>query len=112
MAEENNKPVQNEMILIYKQEKSEIKIFGSEFVSRCIENCHLIIDGEKKDLCSKYQCTKEQLEIKLIETETIDDMSSMFDECSHLISINAKNWNFSNVNNMSYMFNNCQSLES
>ena len=48
-----------------RKDKNEINIFGSEFVSRYIENCHLIIDGEKKDLCSKYQCTKEQVEIKL-----------------------------------------------
>ena len=88
MAEEN-KTSQNELILIYKTDKNDISIFGSEFVSRCIENCHLMIEGEKVDLQSKYTCPKdkEQIEIKLIETEKIDDMSSMFDGCKTLISI-------------------------
>ena len=45
MDEQNNKPNQNEIILIYKNDKSEINIFGGEFVSRCIENCYLMIDG-------------------------------------------------------------------
>ena len=111
MDYQGDKPL-NLMILIYKGDKNEINIFGGDFVSRCIENCYLLIDGEKKDLQSKYECTKDQIEIRLIETETIDDMSSMFDGCATLISVKAEGWNFSNVNNMSYMFNNCSSLQS
>ena len=68
MADQNAKKGQNEMTLVYKQDKSEINIFGGEFVSRCIDNCYLMIDGEKKDLSSKITCTKEQMIVQLIET--------------------------------------------
>ena len=51
-----NKPSQNEITIIYKSDKNEINIFGGEFVSRCIENCYLMINGEKKDLQLKYEC--------------------------------------------------------
>ena len=108
MAEQTTQN-QNEMTLLYNPAKSEINIFGGEFVSRYIDNCYILINGEKKDLQSKFERPKdveklEKLEIKLVEIETMDDMSSMFDGCSELISINAEKFNFSNVNNMTYIF--------
>ena len=57
MAEQTTQN-QSEMTLLYNPEKSEINIFGGEFVSRYIDNCYILINGEKKDLQSNLKGQK------------------------------------------------------
>ena len=110
----------NEMTIIYNidKNKDKIRLFGEDFVKDNKDNCYILIDGQKNELCGLYklndiQKNKNTLEIKLIETKTITDMSSMFQECNSLFSIpDISNWNTINVTRMSFMFDNCSSLTS
>ena len=102
-----------EFINIYK---NKIKIFGQVFVENNKNNCYLLIDGKKNEL-SKYLLLNENqrqsniLEIKLIETKIITDMSNIFYDCTSLKSLpDISKWNTKNVTNMSNMFHNCESL--
>ena len=80
------------MTIIYKidKNKEKLKIFGDNFVKNNKNNCYLLINGKKIDLCSEINIKEEQkenLEIKLIETKIITDMSYMFYNCSSLQSL-------------------------
>ncbi len=48
----------------------------------------------------------------MFDTSKVTYMSSMFDHCDALTSLNVSGFNTSKVTNMTSMFNNCQSLES
>ena len=107
----------NEMTLIYNIEnEDEIKIFGEQFVNNNINNCYILINGQKNILCeylelNESQKTKKTLEIKLIENKTIIDMSYMFDNCIQLNCLpDISKWNTKNVTNMSAIFSICKSL--
>ena len=109
----------NEVHLNYKIEKEKektIKIFGDDFVNNNKENCFLIIDNNQLEICSKIEIkddlkNKDILEIILIEIKTINNMSHMFDECQSLLSLpDINKWNTSNIIDMSYMFFGCSSL--
>ena len=108
----------NEMTIIYKidKNKEKLKIFGDDFVKNNKNNCYLLINGKKIDLCSEININEEQkenLEIKLIETKIITDMNSMFNSCSSLQSLpDISKWDTKNVTDMSYMFKGCSSLQS
>lgn len=93
----------------------EIKLFGKNFVENNKNNCHLLIDGDPNKLFQYYKLSNEQknkdhIEIKLIETKPITNVSNIFDGCNSLQSIT--DWNTSNIEDMSYMFCNCYKLES
>lgn len=47
-----------------------------------------------------------------LDTSTVEDMSTMFYQCSGLKTLDLSNFNTSNVTNMSNMFRDCSSLES
>ena len=109
----------NEMTIIYNIEnKNIIRIFGDDFVSNNKNNCFLLIDGQQYELRKLFklndtQKSKSLLEIKLIETKTITNMSCMFSDCISLHSLpDISYWNTTNVIDMSYMFGNCSSLQS
>ena len=94
---------------------TEIKLFGKNFVENNKSNCHLLIDGEPNKLCVYYKLsddkkTKQNIEIKLIETKPITNIANIFDGCNSLQSIT--DWNGSNIEDMSYMFCNCYKLKS
>ena len=94
---------------------TEIKLFGKNFVENNKNNCHLLIDGDPNKLFQYYKLSNEQknkdhIEIKLIETKPITNVSNIFDGCNSLQSIT--DWNTSNIEDMSYMFCNCYKLES
>ena len=101
----------NQMTIIYNIDKNikKLKIFGEDFVKNNKNNCHLLINGKKIDLCSEININEEQkenLEIKLIETKIITNMSYMFYNCSSLLSLpDISEWDTKNVTNMSDMFN-------
>ena len=69
-------------------------------------------------MCSELILNENQkivntLEIKLIETNTIKDMSNMFSECSCLKALpDIYKWNAKNVINIKDIFYKCESLES
>ena len=76
----------------------------------------MLINGKKIDLCNEINIKKEQkenLEIKLIETKIITNMSYMFYNCSSLLSLpDISEWDTKNVTDMSFMFSGCKSLQS
>ena len=92
--------------------KNSIKLFGTEFVKNNINNCFILIDGQHKKIGEKLILNEEQksrnlLEIKLIETYIITNMSYMFYECSLLNSLpDISEWDTKNIINMSHMFKN------
>ena len=64
----------NQMTIIYdiKKDEKDIQLFGSEFVSNNKNNCYLLIDGKKYDLCyelklEENQKEKNELTVKLID---------------------------------------------
>ena len=117
----------NQKTIIYNIENyDKIKIFGDIFVNINKNNCYLLIDGNKNELCSELklrkkkmkknetiQNVKNKLEIKLVETKSIVNMASMFYECKSLVSLpDILYWDISLVNNIGSMFNGCTSLKS
>ena len=111
----------NQMTIIHHIDKNKnkdtLKIFSPAFVEKNKNDCYLLINEQKYDLCATLNLSnpknKNTLEINLIETKTISDMSNMFYECQSLISLpNIHEWNTINITNMSCMFYSCSSLES
>ena len=51
-------------------------------------------------------------DLKNFNTDSMTDMSYMFDHCSSLTSLDISNWNTGNVKDMGFMFNGCNSLTS
>ena len=109
----------NEMTMIYNidKNKNKIDIICSSFVSNNKNNCYLLIDGKKYELCQSIILNIEQkkrntLEIKLIETKAITNMSYMFFNINALISLpDISEWDTKNVTNMKWMFSSCNSLK-
>ena len=52
-----------------------------------------------------------KLNLTSFKTDSVEDMSWMFNWCSSLKELNLTNFNTNNVNDMSYMFANCSSLK-
>ena len=108
----------NQMTIKYKinNEKGfKIKIFGDDFVKNNNKNCFILKEEEQIELSSEYEIrenhNKEILELKLIETNTIYNMSHMFDECETLLELpDIYKWDTSFVIDMSYLFYGCTSL--
>ena len=89
----SNKEKLNQITIIYeiKSYEDSMGLFGDDFVKNNINNCYLLIDGRQIKLCKdltlgKNQKNKNILEIKLIETNKITNMSHMFSLCSSLNS--------------------------
>ena len=71
------------------------------------------IDNKKYEICEYYKFgkKKENLNVKLIETKRINNMSYMFNLCQSLLSFpDISKWNTNNVTNMSNIFRGCESL--
>ena len=113
----NNELKLNKITIAYNCEKEKkVKLFGIKFVENNKDNCYLLIDGEKKELCEYYQVLINEirtLEIELIEIRPIINMQHMFDGCKLLESLpDISKWNTKNVIDMGNMFSYCTSLES
>ena len=116
----------NQMTIIYEYKsniftnKIKIELFGLIFVNNNKNNCYLVINGEISELCqslefnSGYEYGSRQiLEIQLIEIKPITNMSYMFNNCNSLQSLSdISQWDTSNITDMSNMFNNCSSIQS
>ena len=86
----------NEIYILYNIEENnskdnKIKLFSHEFVKRNKDNCSLMINDKKMELCEyyKYDKVKEKgiLEVLFIEEKTMTDISYMFNGCTYLYSI-------------------------
>ena len=98
--------------------EDKIYLFNPKFVENNKDNCYLLINGEKHDLSNFLYLnenlkSKDRLEIKLIKTKPIVDMSYMFSDCETLITLlDISKWDTKKVKNMRNMFNGCRSLTS
>ena len=108
----------NVVTIIYNidKNKSKIRLFGTDFIKNNKDNCYILINEKQNELIDIYKFKdiqiKDILELKLIETKSITDMSNIFNDCSSLIALpDISNWNTEKVNNMSDMFHNCTSLQ-
>ena len=92
----------------------KIRIFGDIFVNINKKNCKLIIHEEETELTNfyNYEEGEKDLEITFVKTGNINDMSYMFYRCSSLNSLEGiSNFDMSNVENMACMFYDCKNLE-
>ena len=112
-----NRTNKNEIDLIYNipNNEKEIKIFGSDFVSKNKDLCKIIYDNKEYDLTEKFGCNDIKdniLKIKLEGINNVSDLSFMFEGCSSLESLaEISNWKTNYVINMNNMFNGCSSLK-
>lgn len=60
----------------------------------------------------QFQGDQEITEVRTIVNESNTNLSNMFSDCINLVSVNTKEFNTSNVRDMSFMFYNCLSLTS
>ena len=110
----------NQMTITYKINKDmiQLKLFGDSFVQNNKNNCYLLIDGKKYDLCEEYTLNKKQkekntLEVKLIETKPITNMYRLFYYCICLLQVkDFDKWDTKNVTTMRSLFNECPMLKS
>ena len=131
--------IRNEINLIYNINQSNVRIFGESFVKNNINNCLLLFNNNIIKLCefiknenniSSLDKNKEnsfsllddnckgknidmqnKITLKLIEIKKMNNLSYMFDGCDSLNSITDFSFfNTININNISFMFSNCKSL--
>ena len=109
----------NQMKIIYKinNQNQKIKLFGTQFVENNKKNCLILIGNKIQFLTEFYNIEKnkdsKELIVQLYEINNIENMSYIFDNCNDLISLpDISEWNTLNVKDMSYMFSNCTSLSS
>ena len=95
------------------KEEGNIRIFGAKFVKNNKEKLKMEINREiiKLNEYYYYQNVNNNLEIILIGTEKVTDMSYMFCDCSSLKELKLDNFNTKNVEIMEEMFSNCTSIE-
>ena len=108
------KNIYNEIIIKYKiAEKSKnLKIFDEKFVDNNKSNCTIIFHDNTmkiKEVIDIPRNCKNNIEIKLKGTN-MENMSYMFFNCESLISVKSSKWNTSDIINMSHMFSGCKSL--
>ena len=111
----NHSFFKDEIIITYKSEgKKEIKILGKQFEEKNKNICYIIYKNKEYRLSEYFKVEEinENIEIKIIGINRINDASYMFYKCSSLLNIdNLSKWNTSNINDMSYMSYECSSLK-
>ena len=105
----------DEIIITYKTDgKKEIKILGKKFEEKNKNKCYIIYKNRKYRLSEYFKVEEinENITIKIIGINNINDASYMFYKCSSLLKIDdISNWNTTNINDMSYMFYECSLLK-
>jgi hypothetical protein len=109
----------NEMIIKYNIKdinNSRIRLFGEKFVKLNKDNCFLLINEKKYELCEFYDLknanNSETLEVNLIEINKINNMSFMFCECNNLIFFDLSKFDTNEIQNINSMFSDCIFLKS
>ena len=94
---------------------SRIRLFGEKFVKINKDNCFLLINEKKYELCEFYDCNNkdksETLEVDLIEINKIVNMSFMFCECNNLIFFDLSKFDTSEIQYINFMFSDCNLLK-
>ena len=96
---------------------NNLKLFGEKFVDKNKKNGFIILNGKKQELCYYLKLNEslkknKNLEIKLVETKTIRNMSEIFYSCSTIIRLpDISLWNMRFVSDISYMFDGCSALK-
>ena len=99
-----------------KSNMNFIKIFGEIFVRNNRNNCKIVVEDKKYNLCGKMNISKmkkigNKYEIKLEILNSLTDLSYMFHRCSSLTpSSEIDKINISNATDISYLFSECQYL--
>jgi len=107
----------NQIDIIYEINKEErvMNIFGSKFVENN-KTCLMMVDNriyEIKENLIINDKKRKNLKILLFNDKIINDMSYMFYNCEQLLLLpDISKWNTNNVTNMSYMFYLCDKLTS
>ena len=109
----------DEIIIEYKNNSSKIRLFGDNFVENNKDICSMVVDNKKYKLTSHFnvkQLTKkltknDSFEIKLKGLNNVENMSYMFNECDSLLSLgDISKIKVIKVTNMKSMFSRCISL--
>ena len=108
-----------EKIIIYKINRNDkkIKIFGSDFVKNNKNKLKIIYEDTEFDLQEEFNLDnsfnqKDMLVIKIKGLSYTTDLSYMFNNCNSLLNLpDISTWNLKNVKDMSYMFYDCSSLK-
>ena len=94
-----------------------IRLFGSKFIETNKNKCKFIYEGMEVDLQDNFDISflkeknEKKLEIILKGIDKVTNMSKIFSDCYFLSSLpDINKLNFSDVTDMSYMFNNCINL--
>ncbi len=79
-----------------------------------IENINLLDTSNVTTMTSMFNyCSKlATLNVSKFNTSSVTNMSSMFDGCNSLTSLDVSNFNTSKIKNMGYMFSGCSRLTS
>ena len=111
----NHSFFKDEIIITYKTDgKKEIKILGKQFEENNKNICYIIYKNKEYKLSEYFKVEEinENIKIKIVGINRINDASYMFYKCSSLLNIDdISNWNTTNINDMSYMFYECSSLK-
>ena len=91
-----------------KNNKEEIK----DNINIFLENKRIKIINEEKKWKIDYKFEKEgKYNLKILFKNNMKNMNGFFDNCSILYSIDLTNFNTSEVNDMGYIFNECNNLK-
>ena len=109
---DNDNDNDNEINIIYKKGKNnKIRIFGEEFVKNNKDKFKMIINKKEYDLREYYKIDNNELKIKLIGINNIENMKCIFAECENLYSLpDISKWDTKNINDMSFIFYKCSNL--
>ena len=114
--------IKDYLTMIYKINESDakIKLFGELFVENNLylkDKIKIIYEKKEYEFQQYFdfkninEKDKNTLKIKLKGINELNNASYMFDECESLLSVkNFSNWNFNKINNMRCMFNRCKNL--
>ena len=108
-----DKPNRMEMVYENKGQDSKISLFGEEFFKNNKKNCILLINDEIKDFNNFYTFNSKNdnsIKVELIEENKVTNMSSLFNNCNSLISVDISDWDMKDITNISHMFTTCQFL--
>ena len=75
-------------------------------------NGGVIANYNSSDLFCRFSKLTEIENVNLLDTSNVTTMTSMFNYCGKLATLNVSKFDTSNVTNMSYMFSNCSRLTS
>jgi len=107
--------MKNGMTMTYivenKNNENKIQILGQRFLKNNKGKFKLYLAGSEIEESDIYNYTgnEDNIEIKLVENEKITDFSYLFHSCSFLFKFDCC-WDFSNITNISSMFQGCKAL--